>query len=82
MQEPKRGPGRPPLQRQLSVPLWADFARYVRDNGNAIRAVRYPWHHMPNGVEPVIDTIWRGVPVEDGERVEVMHENGLWSDYE
>lgn len=85
MQEIKRGPGRPrkypEAQTFDATPHWGDFALWVRDHGERVTQVRYPHSRMPTDVEPVIDTIWRGVPVLDGERVEYMTADGLWNDY-
>lgn len=84
---PAKPRGRPPrVALPVSMPNpvpdatkpanWGDFRRYVQEHGDTIIRARYP------GVpESLIDTIWRGVPVEDAEKAACMSADKRWHDF-
>lgn len=63
--------------KPAGTPAWSDFVRFVQKHSAVIDRARYPG---PMG-DGVIQTIYRGVPVENFESVQIHHMQGGWVDF-
>lgn len=69
------------------TPSWRELVGFVVEHGKDINGVRYP--NPPRNAEvatqgwsTVIDTVWKGVPVWNGERCEIRHSRYGWTSWE
>lgn len=54
---------------------WGTFRTFVKEHGRDIARARFP-----GAPESLIHTIWRGIPVLDGEPA-VLRDSGMWESY-
>ncbi|EEE06861.1 MULTISPECIES: hypothetical protein [Burkholderia cepacia complex] len=59
----------------ISPASWGTFRTFVKEHGQTIARARFP-----SPPEPVIHTIWRGIPVLDGAPA-VLRDSGVWEQY-
>lgn len=71
------------------TPSWRDVVAFVMVHGKDIQSIRYP--NAPRNQEviglgkgwtTVIDTVWKGVPVINGEKCQIQHVKYGWAEWE
>lgn len=59
------------------TPSWGDFVRFITLHGNQLIMAEYP---LPKG--DVVETMWAGIPVRDGDSARLRHKVAGWVDWE
>lgn len=59
----------------ISPACWGNFRAFIKEHGCDIARARFP-----SPPESLIHTIWRGIPVLDGEPA-VLRDSGEWESY-
>jgi hypothetical protein len=66
-----------PHEAPKGTPSWNTFVGFILEYGNMLVRSEYP---TPKG--PVVDTMWAGIPVDDGPAARVRHKVAGWVDWQ